>query len=100
MGRWYCKVIRNSNNKYYANMEIEGKTVYDLPMNVDYKTLKEAIQKETGVVILKCKDMIFEKLSDTEKIATIDATQHRGEGTDCRVRIEELMRGWKPAWEK
>ena len=97
--RWFIKVIRTAEGKYYARMEIEGNEVKNLPEDVDYNTLKNAIELKTGIVILKHKDMFFEKLSATEKIATIDATQCRGDGKDCRVRIEELVRGWKPAWE-
>ena len=40
--------------------------------------------------------MIWERLSDFEKIATIDATQPRA---DCRVRINERQNGWKPKWD-
>ncbi|WP_252241620.1 hypothetical protein [Clostridium sp. ZBS18] len=98
MARWYCKVIKDNDNKYYANMEVEGKTI-DLPIGVNYKKLKEEIKNKTGIDILKCKDMIFEKISCNEKIATIDCTRYRNNG-DCRIRIEELITGWKPSWEK
>jgi hypothetical protein len=97
MNRWFCKIIKNSENKYYAVMEIEGKTIYDLAENVDYKTLRKSIENKTGITILKYKEMIFEKLSNTEKVATIDATQTRN---DCRVTIKELINGWQPAWNK
>jgi hypothetical protein len=97
MNRWFCKVVKNSENKYYAVMEIEGKPVQGLAENVDYKTLSKSIENKTGIIILKCKNMIFEKLSNTEKIATIDVTQSK-EG-DCRVTVKELANGWKPAWE-
>lgn len=97
MSRWFCKIIKNSDNKYRAVMEIEGKQVQGLAENVDYRTLKKSIEDKTGIRILQCQSMIFEKLSNTEKVATIDCTRSR-EG-DCRVRIEELIRGWKPAWE-
>jgi hypothetical protein len=88
--------MKNSENKYHAVMQIEGGNVYDLDENVDYRTLSKSIEDKTGITILKCKDMIFEKLSDIEKIATIDATQYR---EDCRVTMKELKNGWKPAWE-
>jgi hypothetical protein len=78
-------------------MQIEGRNIYDLEENVDYRTLKKSIEDKTGIRILQCKDMIFEKLSNTEKVATIDCTQSR---EDCRVTMEELKNGWKPAWEK
>lgn len=98
MNRWFCKIIRNSENKYYAVMEIEGKQVQGLAKNVDYRTLSKSIENKTGITILKCKDMIFEKLSATEKVATIDCTQSRN--GDCRVTMKELLNGWKLAWEK
>ena len=44
--------------------------------------------------------MIFEKLGDFEQIATIDNTQYRGEGKDCRVRLVERQNGWKPKWDE
>lgn len=100
MNRWFCKVIKDKDNKYYAHMEIEGQEVKDLPMNVDYKTLKKSIEDKTGVIILKYKDMIFEKLSNSEKIATIDASQNTHKNGDCRVRVAEIINGWRPAWEK
>lgn len=95
--KWICTIIQ-SNGKYRAIMEMDGNTVEDLPSEVNYKTLKEAIRSKTGVVILKRKDMIFERLSDFEKIATIDATQYR-ENRDCRVTIEDRKNGWKPCWD-
>ena len=95
--KWTLTVIQ-SNGKYRAIMLMDNKEVEDLPSEVDYKTLKEAIRLKTGVEILKRKDMIFERLSDFEKVATIDATQYRGEGKDCRVTIEDRKNGWKPCW--
>lgn len=97
MAKWICTVIQR-DEKYRAVMEIMGKSVEDLPTDVDYRTLYEAIRLKTGISILKRKDMIFEKLSDFEKIATLDATQYRGVGTDCRVTIKERINGWKPDW--
>lgn len=96
MNRWVCKIIKNSDNKYYADMQIEGRNIYDLAENVDYRTLKKSIEDKTGIRILQCKSMNFEKLSNTEKVATIDCTQSR---EDCRVTVKELTNGWKPAWE-
>lgn len=95
--KWTCTIIQ-SNGKYRAIMERGGKSVEDLPSEVDYRTLKEAIRLKTGVEILKRKDMIFERLSDFEKIATIDATQHR-ENRDCRVTMKDRKNGWKPCWD-
>lgn len=96
--KWTLTVIQ-SNGKYRAIMLMDNKEVEDLPSEVDYKTLKEAIKLKTGVTILQRKEMIFEKLSDFEKIATIDATQYRGEGKDCRVTMEDRKNGWQPDWE-
>lgn len=99
MNKWSCTVIKDAYGKYYAELIIDGCDVKGLPRHVNYKTLKEAIQQKTGITILKHKDMIWERLSDTEKIATIDATQYRGEGTDCRVIIKERKNGWKPCFD-
>lgn len=96
--KWTLTVIQ-SNGKYRAIMLMDNKEVEDLPAEVNYKTLKEAIKLKTGVEILKRKDMIFEKLSDFENVATIDATQYRGEGKDCRVTMEDRKNGWQPCWE-
>lgn len=100
MSKWICTVVQDADGKYYANMDIDGVEVIELPEHVDYKTLREAIKNKTGISILMKKDMIFERLSDFEKVATIDATQYRGEGKDCRVTIEERINGWKPCWER
>lgn len=97
--RWCCTVVRDAEGKYYARMEIEGVEVRDLPEHVAYKTLSAAILDKTGVHILKHKDMLWERLSDTEKIATIDASQYRGEGKDCRVSVADRIAGWKPCFD-
>lgn len=97
--RWCCTVVRDAEGKYYARMEIEGVEVRDLPEHVDYKTLSAAILKKTGVSILKHEDMLWERLSDTEKIATIDASQNRGEDKDCRVSVADRIAGWKPCFD-
>lgn len=93
--RFACTVIKNLEGKYRCKLEIEGVEIQNIEENVDYKTLKKSIEDRTGIIILKYKDMIFERLSNTEKIATIDATQYR-EGKDCRVTISDRIEGWKP----
>ena len=93
--RWICEVVRDFDGTYYANMTIEGKSVDGLPEYVDYKTLKEAIKNKTGIEILKCKDMIFEKFG-RKYYALIDATQTR---SDCRVTFEERLHGYKPCFD-
>lgn len=98
MRHWTCTIIQKEG-KYSAILLIENVEVEGLPSEVDYRTLREAIRAKTGIHILKRKDMIFEKLSDFEKIATIDATQRRWGGKDCRVRLAERKAGWKPKWE-
>lgn len=97
--KWCLTVIKDAYGKYYAHMQIGGIAVKDLPEHVDYKTLATAIREKTGIEILKQKEMLWERLSDTEKIATLDATQYRGEGTDCRVSLAERIAGWKPNFE-
>lgn len=99
MNKWICTIVQDSDGKYYASMDIDNIQVTELPEHVDYNTLKEAIRNKTGIEILKKKDMIFERLSDFEKIATIDATQYRGDGKDCRVTLKERINGWKPCWD-
>ena len=97
MRKWICTVIQNADSgKYHADVLINNKSVDGIPFDVDYKTLTEAIKRVTGISILKRKEMIFERLSDFERIATIDATQPRN---DCRVTVEERINGWNPCWE-
>lgn len=96
MSKWACTIVQQFDGTYYARLDIMGKEIEDLPEGVNYNTLKEAIKNKTGIVILKHKDMIFERLSNTEKIATIDATQYREIGKDCRVTLKERIEGWKP----
>lgn len=98
MAKFTCTVIQCDNGKYRANMIINGRDVLGLPYDVDYRTLRDGIQRMTGIQILKRKDMIFEKLSDFEKIATIDATQPLPNG--CRVTLEDRKSGWNPDWSK
>jgi len=90
--RWTCEIVKDFNGVYYANMFIEGQKVENLPEYVDYNTLKAAIRQETGVEILKCKDMIFEK-SGRKYYAFLDNTQTR---PDCRVTLKERLNGYKP----
>lgn len=96
MKKWVCTIIQDENHKYRAIMLINNQNVDDLPSEVDYKTLREAIRKKTGIEILKKRDMFFDRLSHFERIATIDNTQYR---EDCRVRIEERKNGWTPCWD-
>ena len=98
MNKWTCTIIQNTDSgKYHADMLIDNKNVDGIPFDVDYKTLTEAIKRVTGISILKRKEMIFERLSDFEKIATLDNTQCRN---DCRVTVEERIRGWMPCWNE
>lgn len=101
MGRWTCTIIQNTETGKYrvADFQINGKKVivtfpeFSYYRYVDLRTL---IKIKTGIDILKRKDMIFEKLSDFEKIATIDATQIR---EDCRVTMAERKAGWQPCFD-
>lgn len=86
MRKFVCTIIHHKDRKYRALMEMNGCEVKGLPEDVDYKTLVQAIRLKTGIEILKRKDMLFEKLSDFETIATIDSTQTRD---DCRVSVKE-----------
>lgn len=91
MNKWTCTIIQNTDSgKYHADMLINNKSIDGIPFDVDYKTLMGAIKRITGISILKRKEMIFERLSDFEKIATIDATQLRN---DCRVTVTERING-------
>lgn len=92
--KWTCTIIQ-CDGKYRAVMLIDNKEVDGIASDVDYRTLSQSIKQITGIEILKRKDMIFERLSDFEKIATIDATQPRN---DCRVTVIERINGWNPCW--
>lgn len=92
--KWTCTIIQR-DGKYRVVMLIDNKEVDGIASNVDYRTLSQSIKQLTGIEILKRKDMIFERLSDFEKIATIDATQPRN---DCRVTVTERINGWNPCW--
>lgn len=92
--KWFLEVVQCKDGTYYANMAVEGNFVRDLPLYVDYNTLKRAIRLKTGISILHKKDMIFQR-SGTQNYAYIDATQPR---EDCRVTLEEMNNGWKPGW--
>lgn len=94
MRKWTCTIIQR-DGKYRAVMLINNKEVDGIASDVDYRALSQSIKQITGIEILKRKDMIFERLSDFEKIATIDATQPRN---DCRVTVTERINGWNPCW--
>lgn len=95
MRKWFIEVVQDHDGTYYANMAIDGQPVRDLPQNVDYTTLREAIRNRTGVEILKRKDMQFQQFGH-KKYAYLDNTQYRGEGKDCRVSLDEMRAGWQP----
>lgn len=92
--KWTCEVIRNKNYKYSAVMVEGGVKVEGLPENVDYNTLREAIRRQTGVCMLKCKDMLFERHKGLD-YAFIDNTHHRP-GKDCRVSLADRRNGYAP----
>lgn len=92
MSKWFIEVVQDFDGRYYANMTIGGKRVDGLPEYVDYNTLREAIRRKTGIVILPRKEMHFEQFQ-RKKYAYIDATQER---PDCRVSLEEIKAGWQP----
>ena len=92
MAKFTCRVIKDTNGKYHADLCIAGRMVEGLPSNVDYNTLREAIRINTGIEILKRSQMIFERYNG-KYYAMIDATQTRN---DCRVTIQEILDGWKP----
>lgn len=92
ISKWFIEVVQDFDGRYYANMTIGGKRVDGLPKYVDYNTLREAIRRQTGIVILPRKDMRFEAFQ-RKKYAYIDATQER---QDCRVSLQEIKAGWQP----
>lgn len=96
MSKWVCTVIQNmKTGKYNAIMEIEGKSIDNLPVDANYSTLRREIKRITNKEIPLRKHMIFERLSNFEKISTLDCTQCR---SDCRVTLAELIKGWEPCW--
>ena len=93
--RWFLEVVQEQNGTYSANMIMGGKPVEGLPSGVDYNTLRDAIRNKTSVVILKRKDMLFQR-SGRRSFAFIDNTQER---KDCRVTLDEMRLGWKPNFD-
>lgn len=90
--KWFLELVQDHDGTYYANLAINGKAVRGLPEYVDYNTLRDAIRQQTGIVILKKKDMKFQQ-SGHKKYAYIDNTQER---PDCRVTFDEMRNGWRP----
>ncbi len=103
-GRWYMEMVQDVDGSYYvSNMIIEGRKVENLPEHVDYLTLTAAIKRETGISILKRKDMIFEK-KNRKSYAHIDATggntawrnKAANNGRDCRITFKDIENGFTP----
>lgn len=94
MSKFTCEIVRDFDGTYYANVCVDGKMVEGLPEHVNYNTLKDAIRRKANVEILKCKDMIWEKVG-RKHYALIDATQTRN---DCRVTRAEVYDGWEPCF--
>ena len=96
MKKWFCIIIKK-DNKYSLNMGVYGENIDDEPINVKYNDLKKYMENKLGFKFLNCKDLIFTKISDFEKMAIIDVTRNR---EDSRVSIKEMKNGWKPSWEE
>lgn len=90
--KWFIEVIQDFDGSYYANLTIDGDLINDLPIHVNYNTLKKAIKNQTGIEILKRKDMIFHQYG-RKKYAYIDATQNL---PDCRITLSDILNGHKP----
>ena len=95
MKKWFLEVVQDFDGSYYANLTIDAIPVKGLPEYVDYKTLKNAIKEQTGIVILNKNDMKFQQ-NGRKKYAYIDATQNR---EDCRVTLDEMYQGWEPNFD-
>lgn len=94
-GRWAMTVIYDCDTREYtATINTENNGFIDFWEGSDYNTLAKRIMEATGIVIIKRNNMIFEKLSSHERIATIDASG--GKIGDCRVTLNEIRAGWKP----
>lgn len=94
-GRWAMTVIYDCDtHEYTATINTENNGFIDFWEGSDYNTLAKRIMEATGIVIIKRNNMIFEKLSAHERIATIDASG--GKIGDCRVTLNEIRAGWKP----
>ena len=72
MTQWICTIIKTYEGKYYARLNIGGYDVSDLPEHVSFRYLRDSIRKITGIQIPTENKLLWEKLSDTEMIATID----------------------------
>ena len=92
--KWAMTMIYDtSSHKYHASVNTE-KGIVDFWDDVNYNTLKKAIEDTTGIVIPDRKRMKFEKLSEFTKIATVDNTGAKI--GDYRVSLEDIRNGWKP----
>ena len=92
--KWCMTMIYDcSSHKYHASVNTE-KGIVDFWDDVDYNTLKKAIEDTTGIVIPDRKRMKFEKLSEFTKIATVDNTGAKV--GDYRVSLEDIRNGWRP----
>ena len=88
------------NNKIYTICGFESEEYLQKIasyINVKYNDLKKYMENKLGFKFLNCKDLIFTKISDFEKMAIIDVTRNR---EDSRVSIKEMKNGWKPSWEE
>lgn len=93
--KWTLSIAKGIDGKYSATLTMGGKEVEGLPENVDYDTLKDAIEKEAGIRLLNHNDMIFEGYK-RKYYAFLDSTQTR---RDCRVTLEERLNGYKPCFD-
>lgn len=60
--KFYCEIVKDFNNVYYANLYIDEELITDLPEYVSYSTLRKAIKDKTGVKIPFAKEIKFEKV--------------------------------------
>lgn len=89
--RWNCDIIRNTDtNEYRALIEFEN-CVCEVEA-YGWRELCANVKRDTGIRFPMKKYFKFEKFSDFEQIAGIDASHAR---PSCIVTMKDRRNGWK-----
>lgn len=76
----FVEIVRNTDNKYYANVILNNEKLEGLSKNIDYNTLKKEIQEKTGFEILPLKALRFvKKYNDKEYTYFCNFTNNKEE---------------------
>lgn len=65
------EIVKEFNNKYYANASVDGESVMGLPEYVPFPVIRQIIQKRVGIHLPNAADLSWRKIG-RKKYATVE----------------------------